>query len=573
MLTTVLGLCSAIYVQKIVDNVLVEGNENLLNVMTVGMIFLLLVQVVIGAGKTLIGLRTGQKIDAALITAYYQHLIRLPQSFFDTMRVGEVLSRVNDAVKIRIFLNDIVLNLVVSVAVMIFAYAMLFAYSWKLALLVSVLLPINAGILLWSNRVNRTYQRAALVQSADLEAHFVESLTIAGTVKRLQLETRVESQVETRLVKLIETGFEGAKLGLMYGGASQFVGRLASVSLLFVGAKLVLEQQLSPGELMSCFTLLGYLSGPLTSLVSANRSAQEAVIAAERLFDIMDLARESDAGAPMNTHSGNGLAVEFHNVAFRYGARAGVLEGLSLLVPAAATVAIVGESGSGKSTVAALVQRLYSPSAGVVKLGDVDLQYVRLSDVRSIVGVVPQRVQLFSGTLLENITLNESPDLPRVSALIRDLGLDVLVARLQGGLLEAIGEDGSNLSGGERQRIAVARALYARPSVLILDEATSSLDAVAESAVMNALRVHVGSTCTIIIVAHRLSTVLHADTIYVLEGGRLVEQGAHLDLLRLQGKYSTLWRSQTGEVLLSDAFTCDEGSFSSPVDVGGHALV
>lgn len=540
---TILGLCTAIYVQKIVDYVLVDGNRKLLNLLSVAMVVAILAQVYVGSAKNRLSLRAGQKIDAALILGYYRHLLRLPQSFFDTMRVGEVISRVNDAVKIRAFINTTSLELVVNVLVVTFSFGLMLVYSWRLALVAACILPLFAGIYFIANRINRRNQRTVMERAAELESHLVESIGAASTIRAFGLEDEMEFRSENRLVRLLVPIYRSGNTAIFAGMGVELVARLATVAVLWTGAIFVLELRLTAGELMSFYALLGYLTGPLTGLISANQTVQDALIATDRLFEILDLERADEGSARLEADRIG--EVVFDGIGFHYPGRESLFEQLSLVAPAGQITAIVGESGCGKSTLAALLQGLYPLDSGRVRIGGVDVRQLSRPGLRAAVGVVPQRIDLFSGDVLANIAVGEAdPDFGRVLRICDRLEITRFVEALPQGFRTPLGENGATISGGERQRLAIARALYRDPRVLLLDEATSSLDSVAERCVQRTLAELRAQGRTILVIAHRLATVAGADRIVVIERGKVAEVGAHAELLRRGGCYARLWRHQ-----------------------------
>lgn len=541
---TALGLSTSIYVQQLVDHVLVDGNRNLLNLMSLVLIALLLVQAVIGAMKGLLVLHTGQRIDAQLILGYHTHLLALPQRFFDTMRIGEITSRVADAVKIRALINDVALELVVSIFVVTLSLAMLFVYSATLAMLVAGIVPLYAIIWAVANARNRRLSRDLMECAAALQSQLVESVTAMGTIKRFGVEADAALRTENAFVRLLRAVFGAARGTLFTMTATGLTSRLSVVALLWTGAVLVIDRHLTPGQLMSCYALLGYLTGPLTTLVTANRTIQDALIAADRLFEVMDLEREHMTSRATIEQAPRG-DVELEHLTFRYGARAPVLRGVTLCLQHGAVTAIVGESGSGKSTIAALIQRVYAAEAGRIQIGGVDIRHLSDRTLRELICAVPQRIDLLAGTVLDNIALGDpEPDLGRALDASRSAGLLDVIERLPSGIDTELGENGATLSGGERQRLAIARALYRDPEILILDEATSSLDAVSVRRVQQMIRERRARGRTIIVIAHHLDMVAEADHIVVLRAGMVVEQGTHAELVRRDGTYRSMWETR-----------------------------
>ena len=542
---SILGLSTAIFVGKITDYVLVDKNINLLNLMGIIMIFILLIRTFIGAMKSILALKTGQRIDASLILGYYKHLLTLPQHFFDTMRVGEIISRVNDAVKIRAFINNVSLDLVVSVLILLFTLCLMFVYSWKLAVITLISAPLFLLIYVLFNNLNKKYQRKIMESGAELESQLVESLNSVSTIKQFGIETFANLKTELRFVGLIRNTFKSIYGSILANGGTEFVSTGITVALLWVGSTFVIKQEITPGSLMLFYSLIGYVLGPIGKLINSNQTIQDALIAADRLFQIMDLEQEEDKSQKITLEHEMMNDISFKNVNFRYGSRKQVFESLNLTIRKGETTAIIGESGSGKTTLVSLIQNLYPIQTGAIQIGNLNITQVTNESLRRMVGSVPQHIELFAGTIIENIALGDfDPDMKKVLNLSEKLGIRDFIEKLPNAFMTKIGEHGASLSGGERQRIAIARALYKNPEIIIFDEATSSLDSISERYVKDTLNHLAREGKTIIIIAHRLSTVKNADTIIVLEEGRMVETGKHEELLKVNGVYFKLWNEQ-----------------------------
>lgn len=549
LVCSILGLSTSIYIGKITDYVLVDENLNLLNMMSAAMVLILLLQCFIGAMKSILALKTGQHIDATLILGYYKHILKLPQQFFDTMRVGEIISRVNDAVKIRTFINDVFLDLVVNFMILVVAVCVMFVYSWKLALITLISAPLFSIIFLIYNKLNKKYLRKIMEKGADLEAHLVESLNSIITVKRFSLERYANLKTENRFVRLLRSTYSASYGGIMINNSVNFVSTGITIVVLWIGSYYVVGKYLTPGTLMMFYSLIGYVLTPLQSLINSNHQLQDANIAADRLFQIMDLEREQDENGKMELESDMISDITFENVSFRYGTRKDVFNSLNLTIKKGQTTVIVGESGSGKTTLVSLIQHIYPVNEGCIRIGDYDISQISNGSLRKHIGTVPQQIELFQGTVLQNIAIGDfNPDIKKISDLIHSLGLEDFINGLPQGLNTQIGEHGASLSGGERQRIAIARALYKVPDIIIFDEATSSLDSISEKYVKHTLNKLSEQGKTIIIIAHRLSTVKMADMIFVLEQGHVVESGTHDSLIASNGLYAKLWKGQFDEI-------------------------
>jgi len=462
------------------------------------------------------------------------------------MRVGEIVSRVGDAVKIRMFINNVSLDLAVNLLVLMFTLILMLVFSWKLAVITLVSAPLFFVIYVLFNRLNKKYQRKIMESSADLEAHLVESLNSVATIKRFGIEDFANQKTEYRFVNVLRNTFKSVYGSIMANSGIEFVSTGITVAVLWAGSYFVIHQELTPGTLMLFYSLVGYVLGPVGKLISSNQTLQDALIAADRLFQILDLEQEEDSTQKIRLERDMIGDIQFSNVSFRYGSRKHVFENLTLAIPKGRTTAIIGESGSGKTTLISLLQHLYPIQSGSIHIGKYNLAQISNESLRQMIGSVPQQIKLFDGTIVDNIALGDfEPDMKRIVELSEQLGIREFIEKLPGAYMTPVGEHGASLSGGERQRIAIARALYKHPEILIFDEATSSLDSHSEQYVRQTLSDLVRQGKTVIVIAHRLSTVKTADTIVVLQEGKVMEAGTHRQLIENQGIYWRLWNAQT----------------------------
>ncbi|KQO34278.1 peptidase C39 [Flavobacterium sp. Leaf82] len=541
---TILGLSMSIYIQKITDYVLVDGNRNLLNLLSISMIFIVLLQSYIGSKKSIFVMKTGQLIDAKLILGYYEHLLHLPQRFFDTMQIGEITSRISDAVKIRSFINEVAIEMIVNIFVVFFSFVLMFTYYWKLALVILLAIPFYALIYFVLNKFNKKVERNIMEKTAELQTHLVESITHVRTVKEFGIEEFSNLKIENKFVELLFTTYKSGLNGIFAGTSTQFIASGFTVILMWIGSGYVIDRSITPGELFSFYALIGYFTSPVASLIGMNKTAQNALIAADRLFEIMDLEREETENK-VELKSENVGDIKFENVSFRYGSRLEVFKKFNATFKKNQTTAIVGESGSGKTTLISLLQNLYPIKEGKIYIGEFDAQFIHYQSLRKIIGVIPQQLNLFSGNIIENIALGDSfPDIHRILDLSKQLGITEFVEKLPNGFETQIGENGAMLSGGQKQRIAIARALYKNPEILLMDEATASLDTNSEKVVKDVIDNFKAQGKTIIIIAHRLSTIANADKILVMKSGEIAESGGHHSLLEEKGEYYNLWIKQ-----------------------------
>jgi ATP-binding cassette subfamily B protein len=544
LLMTVLGVGTSYFIQHLVDSVLVRQEGRLLNAMGVGMVLIVVFKALFGLVRQYLLIHIGRKVDLALISGYSRHLLSLPLTFFELRRTGEILSRVNDASKVREAVSGTTTTAIVDGLLVVVLLAVLWFYDTNLALVATLFVPVLLASVALHHPAAKRRSQAAMEKAAQLSAHLVEDVSAVETVKAFGMERARAEEAESRLVGFVQSSFGLQLIGLSMSTLGLFVTAVAGVVILWYGGHRVMDGALTIGQLMFFYALLGYLLEPLERLASVNLKLQDALVAVDRLYQVMDLDVEQNEGKKAR-FQGLRQALELRDLSFRYGCRANVLDRINLRIPAGKTVAIVGESGSGKSTLLKLLMGYYAPTEGRLVLDGTDLGDFELAGLRGGVGLVAQDPFIFNGTVRENIALGKpGATLEEVMQAARAAGLEEFIAALPQRYETVVGERGANLSGGQRQRLAIARALLRQPEILIFDEATSHLDTATERAIQANLKTALAGK-TVVLVAHRLSTIKDADLIYVLHKGRVAEQGTHRELLAAGGMYAELCRCQT----------------------------
>ena len=537
------GLASPLFTQTVVDKVIPHQNERLLWVMLAGMLILAFFRIATQAIRGYLVANLSMRLDLRLLLKFYYHVLALPVAFFKLRKTGDILTRFGENAKLRAILTGSAISTILDVLMIVVYLALMVWFNVKLTLAVLATVPLFVTVTLVFTPLLKRMSQRVFVANADQESMLVESVGAIETVKALAVERPVRWRWEGLFTRYLQLSYEQSKLELVLGSISEGLSSLTSVALLGYGAWLVMQGELTIGQLMAFNALVGCVMAPIGALIQLWDKIQQAIVSMDRLNDVLDSEPE-EAGGPASLVDPREIKgdIRFERVFFRYGSSENpyVLENVSLKIDAGQTVAIVGRSGSGKSTLVRLILKLYLPSEGLVTVDELDIASISAQSLRRRVGFVPQEVNLFSGTVAENIALGvEEIDRRRVEEVARIAEAHGFISAMPLGYDTLVGERGSTLSGGQRQRISIARALYHDPRILILDEATASLDTESEAAIQENLR-RITSGRTAIIIAHRMSTVRHADKILVLDKGQVVEEGDHAALMERRGLYHGL---------------------------------
>jgi len=493
---------------------------------------------------------TTNRIDVELGQKLFQHLLRLPLGYFETRSAGQTVARVRELETIRSFLTGQGLFSAIDLVFTIVFIAVLYAYSWKLTMIVVGSIPLYILIAVLVRPSLRAMIKEKFNRGAISQQFLVEAIVGIQTVKAGAVEPVMQAQWAERLAAYVRTSFDATMLSAGGQNAIQYVSKLSTALLLLFGAKAVIDGELSVGALVAFNMIANQTVQPVLRLSQLWQDFQQVQISVDRLGDILNTPMERMPQTSLVLPPPRG-AVELRNITFRY--RPGspeVLKSISLSIRPGEVIGIVGASGSGKSTLTKLIQRLYMPEEGQVLLDGADLSQVDPAWLRSQIGVVLQENLLFNRTIHDNIAF-ANPALPRanVIAIARHAGADEFIAKLPAGYDTIIEERGANLSGGQRQRIAIARALATNPPILIFDEATSALDYESERVIQANMRQIVQGR-TVIIIAHRLAAVRPCHRIIGMAEGRIVEIGSHAELLaQPNGLYARLWALQNDQAV------------------------
>jgi ATP-binding cassette, subfamily B, bacterial HlyB/CyaB len=551
VLIQVFGLVTPLFTQLLLDRVVVQGSTLTLNAVGFGLLIFGLFRVAMNGLRQYLLDHTANRVGVTLMVGFIKHTFRLPLSFFESRYVGDIISRVQENQKIQRFLTGEALSIGLDLLTVFIYVGLMFWYSWQMALLSLVIVPPYVLLALIATPFFRRINREVFNAFANENSYLIQSLTGIRSIRSMAIEQTVRWHWEELLNNLIKKTFTGQVISNQLQIFSATIESLVTTGLLWFGAWLVIQNQLTIGQLVAFNMLLGNIIMPFRRLTVLWNQLQEVIISTERINDVLEAEPEEDLEhQPRQSLPRLRGKIRFDNVTFRYHPESdiNVLENLRFEIKPEQTVAVVGRSGSGKTTLSKLILGLYPPTEGKVLIDGQDVTSISLQSLRSQIGVVDQDTFLFGGTIRENISIAHSEaSLEEIIEAARLAGADEFIKQMPMGYETQIGEGGGMLSGGQRQRLAIARALLGNPRLLLLDEATSHLDSESERIIQNNLNTILEGR-TSLIIAHRLSTVRNADLILVLDRGVLVESGTHKELIAKKGHYFYLNQQQLSQV-------------------------
>ncbi len=543
----IFSLLTPLFFQVVMDKVLVHHGLTTLDVVAIGLLGIMLFESTLSGLRSYVFAHTASRIDVELGSRLFRHLITLPLAYFQARRVGDSVARVRELENIRSFLTGNAITLLLDVLFSVVFIAVMFFYSGWLTLIVLLSLPLYVIVSVFITPLLRTRLNESFARGAENQAFLVETINGIDTLKSMSVEPQITRKWDNQLAAYVAAGFKTQTLSTIANESVSLIGKLVTVATLWLGARLVIDGQLSVGQLIAFNMLAGRVAQPIMRLAQLWTNFQQTGVSVQRLGDILNSRTELSQATRSALPTLKGR-VEFDQVQFRYRPDGSeVLRGVSLVIEAGEVIGVVGRSGSGKSTLTRLLQRLYVPERGRVLVDGMDLALADVSSLRRQIGVVLQDNMLFNRSIRENIALTDpGAPLEAVMQAAKMAGAHEFILELPEGYDTVVGEHGASLSGGQRQRVAIARALIGNPRILIFDEATSALDYESERIIQQNMQA-ICKGRTVIIIAHRLSAVRDANRIVVMDRGQIVEQGTHAELLAHQaGHYSRLHRLQQG---------------------------
>ena len=549
VILTALGIASNYFNQILIDEILPYNLKNQLIIFCIGFLVISIINIGVDALRQHTLLYLSQKIDIPLTLGYFNHIFHLPFDFFGKRKTGDILARFQDAGTIKNVMSSIALSILMDVSLTIIVGIILYFMNPKLFVVIIVMTIINVILVFIFKRPYKKINLVQMEQSAKLNSSMIESLRSIEMVKENAIEEIRMERIENDYIDLVKTSFKENVLSNVQGVIFNGLSMIGNLVIMWIGASLVMDGDITLGALMTFTSMSGFFMNPVSRLVGLQLQIQEANIAMKRLSEIYDVEEEDLQDSSVVSLDGN---IEMNNVTFRYGMRKPVVDNVSLSINKGTKIAIVGESGSGKTTLSKLMLGLYKPEDGDIIINDKNISEIGLRNLRNKIAYVSQNVELFSGTIKENIKC-VNPNMPdeRLDSVLKLAGCD-FVYKFPAGIDTYLDEAGANLSGGEKQRLTLARALAKDFDLLILDEATANLDFIAETRIYNTL-FDSNLNKTMIFIAHRLSTIRKCDHIYVMDKGQIIESGTHNELLTKKGKYYKLWVSQVGEDVIDSS--------------------
>lgn len=545
LLYTAFGILGSFYFKVLLDDILQYNLKKSLHIISTGIILLNIFKILLNSFRSHLMLYLSQRLDIPLILGYFQHVLDLPMNFFGTRKVGEIVSRFMDASKVRDAISGATLTIMIDTLMAIVGGVILYTQNSMLFGITLIIVVIYGIIVFIFNKPIKEINRKQMEKNAQLTSYLVESLNGVETLKAFNGERKANIETEKKFVKLLKSIFKGGNINIVQSSLSGLVAAVGGIVILWVGAYNVINGELTVGQLLAFNALLAYFLEPIKNLINLQPMMQTAIVASDRLGEILDLELEKskDEDKKIKPSSLKGK-IELKNLDFRYGTRQLVLKNINMIINPGEKIALVGESGSGKTSLVKLLLNFYPWEKGDILINEYNIKDISLEILRSKIAYISQDIFLFSGTIRENLLLgDQEASLEEIIQAAKLAKAHDFINNLPLRYETMLEENGANLSGGQKQRLAIARAILRKPDIFIMDEATSNLDSITEKAIERTID-QLSNEVTTIMIAHRLSTIKQCDKIFVMEQGEFIEQGSHDELMEKRGKYFDLWREQ-----------------------------
>jgi len=568
LLLSVIGILSSTFSKVLMDEIIPYQLKNSLYFFLIVYGFVSVVQSVLSSFREQVILFLSRKVDIPLLLGYYDHILNLPYEFFASRKVGDIITRFQDAMTIKDIFTSVSISLILDILLASITGIILFNLNSALFLILIIMIIVNIILIYIFKKPYKKINYEQMEAGAFMNSHLIESIQNIETIKSQNDEKQQMNKLENRFVSVLKLGYKEGTLKNVQGVISNFVGTLGNLIFMGVGALFIIDGKMSIGDLLVFQTLSQYFTEPVQNLVGLQITFQETNIAMSRLTEIMSLDRESEGSEnrikdiPLNGD------IEFNNVTFGYGSRPAVIKDFNLTIPQGSKVAFVGESGAGKSTLAKLLLKFIATQEGKVSISGYDVNDIDQEYLRQNIAYIPQNIELFTGTIIDNLKVgNPNAKYEEMLSVCRIVGADAFINKMPNRYGAFIEEGGSNLSGGEKQRLAIARALLSKSQIFIFDEATSNLDSFSEKKLHDLIFNKIENT-TSLIIAHRLSTIINCDMICFIENGKITEQGSHVELMALNGRYAKMIALQNININVDNSETKNRNTVDEEVIYG-----
>lgn len=541
---SVLSLTVAVFSQKLIDEILPDRDFTKLQIGLALLVFLLLIKAGLGFIRQYFLVKQSKDFNIRIIRYFFGSLVYLSKSFFDNRKTGDLIARLNDTSRVQRALSYITSSLLIDMLLIVASIIFIFSYSTWLGMLALINIPVLFLIVYFYHQPVLRANRSAMESYSTTESHFVDTISGIGTIKANNREGYFSQFTEGIYQRFQDNIYRLGIVGIKFTAATEVITTVVMVSVIGVSSFMVLSEQLQLGEMMAVIQMMAVMLPSAGRLAMTNIQLQEARVAFERMYEFTSLKPENfgkdqiELDPPLQFEQ-----LYAHKLSFRYPGRPSLLHDISFQIRKGEIVSILGESGCGKTTTLQILQRFYEVESGQIKVNDLDWGDISTPDWRNLIGVIPQDIKVFNGTLLENICLGKFPDdLQEVIGILNNYGLSSFFNKLPNGYATLLGENGINISEGQKQLLAFARVLYRKPQLLLLDEPTASLDRRTEAKILDLLQ-QLRKEAGILIITHKITVARKTDQIYLMEEGRVVAEGDHNALMKSTNLYSEFWNS------------------------------